>query len=93
MTIPPSTGIGYSSVIIVSMMSINYIVILAWTLFYLAHSFTSNLPWASCNNTWNTPNCLEDTMRRNLTTVAGNMSAIANTSLDNYVSPVTEFWE
>uniref|UniRef100_UPI00358EA940 sodium- and chloride-dependent taurine transporter-like n=1 Tax=Myxine glutinosa TaxID=7769 RepID=UPI00358EA940 len=88
---PLLTGIGYSSVIIVSMMSINYIVILAWTLFYLAHSFNSNLPWASCNNTWNTPNCLEDTMRRNLT--SGNMSAIYNSSLDNYVSPVTEFWE
>lgn len=33
-----------------------YIVILAWGFFYLFSSFSSELPWVSCNNTWNTGN-------------------------------------
>ena len=30
-------------------------------MFYLFSSFTDPLPWVSCNNTWNTPYCLENT--------------------------------
>ena len=32
-------------------------------MFYLFSSFTDPLPWVSCNNTWNTPYCLETTER------------------------------
>ncbi|KAG7272944.1 hypothetical protein CRUP_020187 [Coryphaenoides rupestris] len=31
-----------------------YIIILAWAFFYLFSSFSSELPWASCTNSWNT---------------------------------------
>lgn len=31
-----------------------YIIILAWTFLYLFSSFRSELPWASCGNSWNT---------------------------------------
>uniref|UniRef100_A0A4W6CSG6 Si:ch211-132b12.3 n=1 Tax=Lates calcarifer TaxID=8187 RepID=A0A4W6CSG6_LATCA len=31
-----------------------YIIILSWALLYLVFSFSSQLPWASCNNYWNT---------------------------------------
>uniref|UniRef100_A0A3B4ANK0 Uncharacterized protein n=1 Tax=Periophthalmus magnuspinnatus TaxID=409849 RepID=A0A3B4ANK0_9GOBI len=31
-----------------------YIIILAWALLYLIFSFSSQLPWASCQNYWNT---------------------------------------
>lgn len=34
--------------------SIYYIVILAWAFLYLFFSFNSELPWASCRNSWNT---------------------------------------
>lgn len=34
-----------------------YNVIIAWCLYYMFKSFASVVPWASCGNLWNTPNC------------------------------------
>uniref|UniRef100_A0A9J7Y439 Sodium- and chloride-dependent taurine transporter n=1 Tax=Cyprinus carpio carpio TaxID=630221 RepID=A0A9J7Y439_CYPCA len=79
-------GIGYASIVIVSLLNIYYIVILAWGLYYLFQCFQPELPWASCNNKWNTENCVEDTLRKNKT-----LWVAANTA--NFTSPVTEFWE
>ncbi|KAM4675418.1 sodium- and chloride-dependent GABA transporter 2-like isoform 1-T2 [Discoglossus pictus] len=79
---PLFEGIGYSSQIIVILLNFYYIVVLAWALFYLFNSFTSDLPWASCNNWWNTENCLDfhkDNSTQNVTL--------------NGTSSVIEFWE
>lgn len=79
-------GIGYASIVIVSLLNIYYIVILAWGLYYLFQCFQPELPWAKCNQPWNTPNCVEDTLRKNKTLwLAANYT--------NFTSPVTEFWE
>uniref|UniRef100_A0A3B4TVU6 Transporter n=1 Tax=Seriola dumerili TaxID=41447 RepID=A0A3B4TVU6_SERDU len=51
---PLLEGLGYGSQLIVLYTSVYYIVILAWALFYLFSTFNTVLPWASCNNTWNT---------------------------------------
>ncbi|GLD58076.1 sodium- and chloride-dependent taurine transporter-like protein [Lates japonicus] len=80
------TGIGYASIVIVSLLNIYYIVILAWGLYYLFQCFQPELPWAKCNQPWNTDRCIEDTYRKNKT-----LWLAANAS--NFTSPVTEFWE
>ena len=49
-----SAGIGYAMFFISLFIGIYYNMILAWTIFYLASSFTDSLPWNSCDNWWNT---------------------------------------
>ncbi|XP_056629202.1 solute carrier family 6 member 6a [Triplophysa dalaica] len=83
---PIFTGIGYASVVIVSLLNIYYIVILAWGLYYLLQCFQHELPWASCRHSWNTANCVEDTVRKNTT-------LWLSASATNLTSPVKEFWE
>uniref|UniRef100_A0A452UG62 Transporter n=1 Tax=Ursus maritimus TaxID=29073 RepID=A0A452UG62_URSMA len=56
---PLLQGIGLASVVIESYLNIYYIVILAWALFYLFSSFTSELPWTTCTNAWNTEHCMD----------------------------------
>ncbi|KAK5933408.1 hypothetical protein CgunFtcFv8_013894 [Champsocephalus gunnari] len=86
---PIFTGIGYASVVIVSLLNVYYIVILAWGLYYLFQCFQPELPWAKCNQPWNTDRCIEDTFRKNKSLLLG-----ANiTNFSNFTSPVTEFWE
>ncbi|KAK3525719.1 hypothetical protein QTP70_005871 [Hemibagrus guttatus] len=51
---PLFEGIGYATQVIVALLNIYYIIVLAWGIFYLSFSFSWDLPWSSCNNTWNT---------------------------------------
>ncbi|XP_038835629.1 sodium- and chloride-dependent GABA transporter 2-like isoform X4 [Salvelinus namaycush] len=77
-------GLGFASQVMILHGCVYYIVVLAWALFYLVHSFQSELPWAHCNNTWNTDTCVLFDCQ-NLT---------SGTSLpENATSPVIEFWE
>ncbi|XP_076451670.1 sodium- and chloride-dependent glycine transporter 2-like isoform X2 [Babylonia areolata] len=55
---PLFRGIGYGMVILTSVVSLYYNVIISWALYYLAMSFSSTLPWASCQNWWNTQPCI-----------------------------------
>ncbi|CAN9515550.1 unnamed protein product [Ophioblennius macclurei] len=60
---PLFKGLGLSSMVIVFFCNTYYIMILVWGLYFLFHSFTNPLPWATCGNAWNTPNCTEDFRR------------------------------
>uniref|UniRef100_A0A672V591 Solute carrier family 6 member 11 n=1 Tax=Strigops habroptila TaxID=2489341 RepID=A0A672V591_STRHB len=46
--VPPCTGVGVSMLIVSSLVSLYYNVIIAWAFYYLGSSFQSPLPW-SCH--------------------------------------------
>uniref|UniRef100_A0A7N8Y8A4 Transporter n=1 Tax=Mastacembelus armatus TaxID=205130 RepID=A0A7N8Y8A4_9TELE len=79
---PLLEGVGYATQVIVALLNVYYIIVLAWAIFFLFNSFTWDLPWASCNNTWNTDSCMAFQK--------GNSSIIHH---ENATSPVIEFWE
>uniref|UniRef100_A0A8C6LJ62 Transporter n=1 Tax=Nothobranchius furzeri TaxID=105023 RepID=A0A8C6LJ62_NOTFU len=56
---PLFKGLGYASMVIVFFCNTYYIMVLAWGFYYLIKSFSSTLPWSTCENEWNTPNCIE----------------------------------
>ncbi|XP_071779911.2 sodium- and chloride-dependent GABA transporter 2-like [Centroberyx gerrardi] len=78
-------GLGYASQVMILHGCVYYIVILAWALFYLAYSFQAELPWAHCNNTWNTEACVLFDYQ--------NQTANGTSLPENATSPVMEFWE
>lgn len=45
-------------VIVSWLIGLYYNVVISHVLYFLYASFTSELPWASCNNLWNTEHCL-----------------------------------
>ncbi|XP_040011434.1 sodium- and chloride-dependent GABA transporter 1 isoform X2 [Xiphias gladius] len=49
----PKAGVGLATVVISSVFSTYYNVLMSWALYYLFNSFGAVLPWKSCNNTWN----------------------------------------
>nr|XP_012603736.1 sodium- and chloride-dependent GABA transporter 2 isoform X2 [Microcebus murinus] len=80
---PIFEGIGYASQMIVVLLNFYYIIVLAWALFYLFSSFTSDLPWGSCRHEWNTERCVE----------FQKTNGSLNLTSENATSPVIEFWE
>ncbi|XP_074593255.1 sodium- and chloride-dependent GABA transporter 3-like [Brevipalpus obovatus] len=86
---PIMKGIGYGTTVICFYLNIYYIVILAWAFLYLYYSFSKTLPWATCNNPWNTPGCFNSTSMiplNNLTDYFGEKNVTP-------VDSVVEFWE
>ncbi|XP_056913019.1 sodium- and chloride-dependent betaine transporter-like [Takifugu flavidus] len=79
-------GVGYGYLVL-KVYEFVYIIIQAWALFYLVFSFRSELPWATCNNTWNTG----ETINLNLWDLV-NLTT-NETAAPNATSAATEFWE
>jgi SNF family Na+-dependent transporter len=48
------TGLGYCTLVVITLVTIYYQVIVAWTIFYVFASFTSELGWGSCGHDFNT---------------------------------------
>ncbi|CAG9535602.1 unnamed protein product [Cercopithifilaria johnstoni] len=56
---PLFKGIGYCVIMIAFFTDFFYNVIIAWALHFFLKSFTTNLPWASCNHDYNSIICYE----------------------------------
>eukprot|EP00092_Neocalanus_flemingeri_P008337 GFUD01008989.1.p1 GENE.GFUD01008989.1~~GFUD01008989.1.p1 ORF type:complete len:587 (-),score=78.05 GFUD01008989.1:299-2059(-) len=54
---PILKGAGVATVVMSFLLSTYYNVIMSWALFYLFSSFSSTLPWETCTNSWNSPEC------------------------------------
>lgn len=54
---PLFRGIGIGMMFVSFFVAIYYNVIISWTFYYFFSSFTSKLPWTSCDNDWNTEFC------------------------------------
>uniref|UniRef100_A0A673HXF0 Transporter n=1 Tax=Sinocyclocheilus rhinocerous TaxID=307959 RepID=A0A673HXF0_9TELE len=84
---PVFKGVGYTVIIIALYVGFYYNVIIAWSLYYLFASLTSELPWLKCNNPWNSPNCTEPQHING--TVLGNRTSYAKYKN----TPAAEFYE
>ncbi|KAL8576383.1 hypothetical protein ACOMHN_048950 [Nucella lapillus] len=85
--VPILQGIGLASCIIVFFLNCYYNVILSWAFYYFFSSFTSELPWETCEHEWNNKSiCALDFQAKVNATPGLNDSK-------SLVDPVTEFWE
>lgn len=73
----PISGIGYAICLIDIYMGMYYNTIIGWAVYYLYASFSYELPWTSCGNSWNTDFC----------------RPIKEQNLKNATSPAKEFFE
>uniref|UniRef100_A0A7M4E4S6 Transporter n=1 Tax=Crocodylus porosus TaxID=8502 RepID=A0A7M4E4S6_CROPO len=84
---PLFKGVGYAVILIALYVGFYYNVIIAWSLYYLFSSFTFELPWTKCGNSWNSPNCTDPKLF--------NASVLGNgTKYSKYkLTPAAEFYE
>ena len=97
---PIFKGVGYAALMMVFLENVYYIIIVAWTLFYIVNTVgsfgsDSGLPWSSCENgrgTWAKDNCYQPTpnvsFEQSATHLVYNISNINET-----VSPVEAYWK
>ncbi|KAK3786209.1 hypothetical protein RRG08_034556 [Elysia crispata] len=69
---PLFKGTGWAVVLIAFYTDFFYNVIIAWCLHFFFASFTGTLPWTSCENEWNTPNCFDGKKKPNTTAKGSN---------------------
>ncbi|VDQ02140.1 unnamed protein product [Trichobilharzia regenti] len=68
-----------------------YNMIIAWSLYYLGVSFTSNLPWMTCGNPWNTERCTDIHLTSNDSVINWKNVTIQGSN-NNNTFPVEEFF-
>lgn len=76
---------GFTVILISLYVGFFYNVIIAWALHYFFSSFTTELPWTHCNNSWNSPNCSD--------TLSGNTSGSLGLNDSFRTTPAAEYFE
>ena len=80
------SGVGFSMLVVSFLCCVYYNVIIAWCLYYMFKSFASIVPWANCDNWWNTPNCNDGSVN-NTASIVGNLTGNASTPLVKCLTP------
>ncbi|KAL4646298.1 sodium- and chloride-dependent creatine transporter 1-like [Arapaima gigas] len=94
--VPLFKGLGYASTVIVFFCNTYYIMVLAWGFYYFIKSFSAVLPWSTCNNTWNTPSCIEFFQQADCKNGISGNSSFGNLTCEELArgrTPIIEFWE
>uniref|UniRef100_A0AAQ5X1F6 Transporter n=1 Tax=Amphiprion ocellaris TaxID=80972 RepID=A0AAQ5X1F6_AMPOC len=84
---PVFKGVGYTVIIIALYVGFYYNVIIAWSLYYLFSSMTSELPWLRCGNSWNSPNCTDPK------TINGSVLGNGTSYAKYKITPAAEYYE
>ena len=91
---PMFRGVGFSMIVVDSVVSVYYNVIIAWSIYYIFSSFSSELPWSSCDNSWNTIYCTDG---HNSTYVNASISndSFSENNISSLIKtlPSEEFWQ
>ncbi|CAG7828454.1 unnamed protein product [Allacma fusca] len=56
---PIFKGVGYATLLITYSVVYTYTIVLTWTVHYAIECWSDPIPWTTCNNDWNTRNCIE----------------------------------
>ncbi|XP_015606376.1 sodium- and chloride-dependent GABA transporter 2 [Cephus cinctus] len=83
---PAFHGLGYCTVVVITLITIYYMVLVSWTLFYTFASFSSKLGWAYCDNDFNSNDCYsglqdKDCQANDSTTIFYNKTCTAITAV------------
>jgi len=93
---PIFKGVGYSAIMMVFLESIYYIIIVAWTMFYIINTLLNigdGLPWSSCakgNGTWADFKCYDP--EGSIPFEHTDAYMYHNLTENNTQSPVEEYW-
>eukprot|EP00057_Strongylocentrotus_purpuratus_P033103 XP_790132.3 PREDICTED: sodium- and chloride-dependent GABA transporter 2 [Strongylocentrotus purpuratus] len=96
---PILKGVGFAGATIAAIMCTYYIVICAWSFFYLFSSFTTTLPWGDCDNSWNNLYCNDPALQGDDANCSAPTGFFCTTNSSIYInltegeSPAQQFWE
>jgi SNF family Na+-dependent transporter len=93
---PIFKGVGYSAIMMVFLENVYYVIIVAWTMFYIANIFYNigdDLPWTTCeqgNGTWANSKCFNP--EGNITFNQSDAFLKHGLSENLTESPVEQYW-
>ncbi|XP_064607904.1 sodium- and chloride-dependent GABA transporter 1-like [Liolophura sinensis] len=97
---PLFKGLGLASTVLTSIYALYNNTIMAWVMYYIAMTFRAELPWGSCDNDWNTENCItedllskNDSMFTNASMYLNNTVAETRNFTGKTMTSTEEFWQ
>ncbi|OWF53554.1 Sodium- and chloride-dependent GABA transporter 2 [Mizuhopecten yessoensis] len=77
---PLLEGMGYAMVLLAAIVTWYYGLIVAWILLYLGYSFYPTQPWSTCDNDWNTAQCVVLRTEQHVVTNTSRLHEASNSS-------------